>query len=215
MTNDSTTDDPPRRGIPAGALSALRRFVRPKPQGEVCELCGVSIASGHQHLVEPEKQHRIVCTCDACAVLFSTQQNGRYRRVPRDARMLPDFQMSDTDWDALHLPIALAFFFHSTPAGRVIALYPSPAGAMESLLTFDTWQELVYANPVLSEFGPDVEALLVNRVGNNRIYCRAPIDKCFELVGLIRMHWRGLSGGTEVWKEINRFFESLKDGTHG
>jgi len=25
------------------------------------------------------------------------------------------------------------------------------------------------------------------------------------------MHWRGLSGGTEVWKEINKFSASLKE----
>jgi hypothetical protein len=24
------------------------------------------------------------------------------------------------------------------------------------------------------------------------------------------MHWRGLSGGREVWEEIDRFFENLK-----
>jgi hypothetical protein len=24
------------------------------------------------------------------------------------------------------------------------------------------------------------------------------------------MHWRGLSGGTEVWKEIHHFFTDLK-----
>ena len=34
-------------------------------------------------------------------------------------------------------------------------------------------------------------------------YYIVPIDECYRLVGLIRMHWRGLSGGTEVWKEIH------------
>ena len=33
---------------------------------------------------------------------------------------------------------------------------------------------------------PDVEALLVNRVGGRRLYYLAPIDVCFELVGLMR-----------------------------
>jgi len=30
------------------------------------------------------------------------------------------------------------------------------------------------------------------------------------LVGLIRAYWRGLSGGTEVWREISAFFAALK-----
>jgi len=29
-------------------------------------------------------------------------------------------------------------------------------------------------------------------------------------VGLIRMHWKGLSGGTEVWQELGGYFASLK-----
>jgi hypothetical protein len=29
-------------------------------------------------------------------------------------------------------------------------------------------------------------------------------------VGLIRMHWKGLSGGTEVWQELGGFFANLK-----
>ena len=49
---------------------------------------------------------------------------------------------------------------------------------------------------MLAELEPDVEALLVNRMKGERAYYRAPIDECFKLVGLIRMHWRGLSGGT-------------------
>ena len=33
-------------------------------------------------------------------------------------------------------------------------------------------------------------------------YYVLPIDECYKLVGLIRAHWQGLSGGTEVWQEI-------------
>ena len=38
----------------------------------------------------------------------------------------------------------------------------------------------------------------------------APIDECFRLVGLIRVHWHGLSGGEEVWREIGNFFTQLR-----
>jgi hypothetical protein len=37
----------------------------------------------------------------------------------------------------------------------------------------------------------------------------APIDECYRLVGLIRMHWKGLSGGREVWEHLGRFFADL------
>jgi hypothetical protein len=37
------------------------------------------------------------------------------------------------------------------------------------------------------------------------------MDECYSLVGLIRMRWRGLSGGREVWEEIARFFEQLRE----
>jgi hypothetical protein len=57
----------------------------------------------------------------------------------------------------------------------------------------------------------DVEALLVNRVGDGREYYIVPIDECYKLVGLIRTHWRGLSGGTEVWREISKFYANLKE----
>ena len=60
-----------------------------------------------------------------------------------------------------------------------------------------------------SEMLPDVEALLANRVGDKRAYFIAPIDKCYELVGTIRKHWKGLSGGEEVWREIDEFFTRL------
>ena len=113
------------------------------------------------------------------------------------------------------LPINLAFFYTSTAAGKVVALYPSPAGPMESLLELSSWTELVASYPQLSEMEPDVEGLLANRIREAHQYYIAPIDHCFRLVGLIRTHWRGLSGGTEAWREIGRFFEELKRQSTG
>ena len=55
----------------------------------------------------------------------------------------------------------------------------------------------------------EVEALLVNRTRGARGHFLVPIDECYKLVGLIRVHWKGLSGGQEVWEEIGRFFEEL------
>jgi hypothetical protein len=126
-------------------------------------------------------------------------------------RLLDGFAMSEGQWESLSVPINLAFFFHSTPAGRVVAFYPSPAGATESLLPLESWQELIVVNPILQTMQADCEALLVNRCGERHDYFLVPIDKCYELVGVIRMKWTGLSGGTEVWREIARFFEKLRD----
>jgi hypothetical protein len=130
--------------------------------------------------------------------------------------MLHDFQMSDAQWESLNIPINMAFFFYSTPKQRVDVMYPSPAGATEAMLAQDAWSEIVSANPVLATLEPDVEALLVNRVGHARVtgaaeYFVVPIDECFKLVGLIRLHWKGLSGGTEVWAELGKFFVELKE----
>ncbi|MDX6692797.1 MAG: hypothetical protein QOF02_400 [Blastocatellia bacterium] len=191
-------------------LAGLRRFVRPRSAAvERCELCSAELAAEHQHLVEPASR-QLVCACEPCAILFSGQAGTKYKRVPRRIRALPDFQMTDAQWDSLMIPIQLAFFFNSSPAGRVIALYPSPAGPTESLLALDSWNEIVAANPILREMETDVEALLVKRVGGESEYYLAPVDECYKLVGLIRAHWRGLSGGTEVWREVGQFYASLQ-----
>ncbi len=194
------------------SLAALRRFVRPRAVVERCEMCSAELPPEHQHLVEPTSR-QIVCACQPCAILFSDQAGTKYRRVPRRIRFLADFRLTDAQWESLALPIHLAFFFRSTPADKVIALYPSPAGPTESLLDLESWGEIVQDNSMLKEMEPDVEALLVNRAGDMREYYLVPIDECYKLVGLIRVHWRGLSGGTEVWREIGKFFARLKEAS--
>jgi hypothetical protein len=199
-----------RRSVGPGPLAALQRIgqKRTAVAQELCELCGNPLAPEHDHLVELPGR-KLHCCCGACAILFSGQQNVHYRRVPRDVFVLDGFEISDATWESMHLPIDLAFFFaHGSPP-QVTALYPSPAGAVESLLALDTWQDLVRDQPRLQRIEPEVEALLVNRVGQSRQYFLAPIDQCFRLVGQIRKSWRGLSGGAQVWGDIARFFDEL------
>ncbi|MBW3542952.1 MAG: hypothetical protein KY476_22040 [Planctomycetes bacterium] len=190
-------------------LAKLRRFARPQPAVERCELCAASLPPEHEHLVEPVER-RLLCACTACAILFPNQSATRYRRVPRRVEFLRAFRLGDLRWESLEIPIELAFFFESTSAGRVTAVYPSPAGPVESLLPFDAWAEVVAENPILREFEPDVEALLVHRAAAGRECYRVPIDECYRLVGLIRTHWQGFSGGRELEEETERFFEQLK-----
>lgn len=192
----------------------LRQFARRQRALERCELCAAELSSDHQHLIEIAAR-RLVCACEACAVLFSGRSGTKYKRVPRRVLLLTNFRMTDAQWDGLMIPINMAFFFKSSLEGKVIALYPSPAGATESLLALETWNDIVAENPALAEMETDVEALLVNRIGRAREasegeYFLLPIDECYKLVGLIRMHWRGLSGGTEVWQELGRFFTEMK-----
>jgi hypothetical protein len=197
----------------SSSFAALRRFSRPRAPVERCDMCSAPVAAQHPHVLEVAIR-RLHCCCDPCAILFGGQEGGRFRRVPAVFQRLPDFRLSDAAWDCLHIPIHLAFFYDSSTAGKVVALYPSPAGATESLLPLDAWQSLVEENPILRELEPDVEALLVNRVGTARVYYRISIDECYKLVGLIRTHWRGLSGGVEVWPEIGRFFTALEERAH-
>ncbi len=199
------------------SFALLRRFAQRREPDERCEICGKPLAADHAHLIEPASR-RIACACDACAIVSSSTQAGlKYRRIPKRVLYLPDFCLSDAQWDSLLIPINIAFFYYSTPQSRMIAMYPSPAGATESLLDLNGWSNIVALNPIVGTMEGDVEALLVNRlrVGQpapeKSEHYIAPIDECFKLVGLIRSHWRGFSGGTAVWQEIGCFFQSLRD----
>lgn len=199
------------RTRPRNWVATVQRFVRTPmvDAAEYCELCSLQISPRHAHLVEPHK-HRILCVCQGCDTLLGDREDRKFVRVPQDARVLKDFRISDMEWDALGIPIGLAFFFYSTPEKRILALYPGPAGPTESLLTLDAWSGVAARNPAIAELQPDVEALLVNRIADTPEYYAAPIDRCYALVGLIRTHWRGIAGGNDAWKAIGGFFAELR-----
>src|ERR1700733_9258792 len=176
------------------AFGTLRQFTQVRRltsrATEHCELCSAGLAQEHPHLIELASR-QILCACDACAMLFDGMERSKYKRVARSAQYLSNFVMSDGQWDSLLIPINMAFFFRSSAENRMIALYPSPAGAVESLLPLEAWNEIADVNPVLHALRPDIEALVVNRVGHaygmtRAEYYIAPIDECYKLVGLIR-----------------------------
>lgn len=191
-------------------LAQRARTERVAEEPERCELCGAAIPPDHRHLLDLETRE-LMCACTACRILFdrSAAGGGHYRLVPERRLRLESFELADATWEELRVPVEMAFFFHSSAADRVVAFYPGPMGATESLLGLEAWQALEAANPVLAQMEPDTEALLVNRARGARDHWLVPIDDCYALVGLIRTRWRGLTGGKDVWEEIGRFFEAL------
>lgn len=198
----------PPAPMPASPLSRLQQLARPQPVQERCELCSAPIGPEHPHLLEL-KSRQIACACEPCAILFSGHQSQRYRRIFPRVSHVDGIDPDEGLWESLSIPIKLAFFYHHSGADKIIAMYPSPAGATESLLPMDSWEELRTRSPLLQRMQSDVEALLINQVGGRRDCLLVSIDECYRLVGLIRMNWRGLSGGLELWKVIAGFFDDL------
>ncbi len=190
-------------------LSALKDFANKRPPLERCELCAAGLPDTHEHLYDPA-QRRLKCACPACAQLFCGAVGQGWRRVTPRAQRLAGFGLDDALWASLQLPIDLCYFQRTGRGGELVAYFPSPAGATQSLLPADAWAQLRARNPELAELEPDVEALLVNRVGEARAAYRVSVDVCFELVGLVRSRWRGLSGGSEAWTALRAFFERLE-----
>ncbi len=199
----------------APPIASLRRFVRLRAAAEAqaatqesCDLCSQHIGVVHRHLFDPDAR-RLMCACDACALLFPGSGETSYVPVPRRVLRLDGFVISDGQWDSLGIPIGLAFFVRQSKSRGIGAIYPSPAGSTESELAPDAWGELAEANPILGTIEADVETLLVNRTRGQRDYYIAPIDRCYELAGIIRKYWRGLSGGAALWEAVDRFFACL------
>ncbi|MDQ1741194.1 MAG: hypothetical protein QOE53_2846 [Pseudonocardiales bacterium] len=195
-------------------LAALRRVTRSRPQqapGERCEMCATPITDEHSHVVNLDSRG-LLCTCRACYLLFTDEvANLRYRAVPERYLSFDEFTLDARAWDELQIPVGLAFLFRNSVQERTIAFYPGPAGATESELPLEAWQRIVEANPELSVLRPDVEALLVRRTEGSGASCHlVPIDACYELVGTLRMLWRGFDGGQQAHQAMDEFFATVR-----
>jgi hypothetical protein len=202
----------------ADLVSGLRGLARPgtsaprarTPSGdvEVCDLCGISVPEDHRHLLHLAER-RIVCACEACWAMRSGE--GDYRPTGNRTVWLPDLNLPDEVWAGFQIPIGLAFFMNSTVTGCVVAMYPSPAGATESELHFESWSRMTELNPALGELEPDIEGLIVNRLSDPPMNVIAPIDRCYALTGAVKATWEGISGGTGVEGAVTRFFDELRE----
>jgi Family of unknown function (DUF5947) len=191
------------QGRPAGA---------PKPPAveisqERCDLCATTIPTDHRHLLNLVER-RIECVCESCWALRSG--DAEFRPTGSRTVWLPKLELPDDVWAGFQIPIGLAFFMESTVAGCVVALYPSPAGATESELRFESWSRLIALNDVLEDLEPDVEGLIVNRLADPPIYAIAPIDRCYALTGAVKVSWEGISGGDGVSEAVAEFFDDLR-----
>jgi Family of unknown function (DUF5947) len=187
----------------------------PEPAGERCEMCSEPIVDEHQHVVNVAGR-QLMCVCRACYLLF-TDGNAelRYRAVPDRYLAFGDFALDRRAWEALQIPVGVAFFFTNSELGRTVAFYPGPAGACESELDLDAWNAISAADSRVGLLADDVEALLVrvpeedgdeNAVPQSYL---VPIDACYEFVGRLRLLWKGFDGGQQARQFIDSFFAQI------
>jgi hypothetical protein len=159
----------------------------------------------HRHMLD-EQNGDLLCACRACAVLFQREAAGRghYRVIPDRRVQLTPFPTKD-----LGVPVGLAFFVKQQD-GAVVAHYPSPMGVTKWEVDTEVWQSLCLRFPDLRDLATAVEAVLVNTARGACEHWVVPVDDCYRLVAVIRREWRGLSGGSEVWPAIERFFTDLR-----
>jgi hypothetical protein len=160
------------------------------------------------------KSRQVLCACQACVLLLDSPAAGGgapRRLIPNSVLRLEGFRMSDIQWAALRIPVRMAFLCRRSDVVRAAAFYPSPMGPTEASLPEAAWEDLCTENRVLDEMESDVEALLIDRRDGRAAVFLAPIDVCYQLTGLVRMNWKGMSGGSLVHMEIDRFFSALSE----
>ena len=191
-------------------LIPIGRLVRTsRASHERCDLCSAELAADHGHLFDVERR-RLTCACAACGVLFASTGTN-LRPVHRSVMRLRDFRMTESQWEALNVPVRLAFFSRSSSLAAVVVAYPGPAGAIESMVPAAAWDVLVQENTTLASLECDTSALLIHRAPATPRHYMVSIDECYRLTGLVRSRWQGLTGGDGATQAIEEFFGSLEE----
>ena len=107
------------RARQAEAGRALAHAAGEKP----CELCAEPVEADHGHLVDLEGRG-LFCACRACHLLFSSPGAGghRYRSVPDRYVTVPTEGLSPAPWEALRVPVSVAYFFLNSTLQRLVEL---------------------------------------------------------------------------------------------
>jgi hypothetical protein len=225
-------------GLPgAGPAGQATPDAGPGPDGpaqqapeEKCEFCAAAIAAEHGHVADLDSA-TLMCACRACYLLFTHSGAGqtweqdpqpdqerrmgraRYRSIPDRYCADPGHPLTQAEWDALEIPVGLAFFLRSSASGETTAFYPSPAGATECRLDLEAWGRIIEGHPLVSAAEPDVEAILISRGERDQPGIDAflvPIDACYELAGRMRLEWHGFDGGAEARQSIAAFLDRVR-----
>lgn len=208
-----------RPADPAPELpAALQRFLSPRAPrvlGETCEMCGVAVPEDdHRHVVDLQVRS-LMCVCRGCALLFLERgaAQGRYLSVPERYLRVQPVELDSPTWASLQIPVGIVFVVRGgaqDDSQDPVAFYPSPGGATESELPMQSWARILADNPVLAEVEPDTEAVLIRTDTGSEPECYVvPVDRCYELVGTLRLQWRGFDGGQEARQAIAAFFEQI------
>jgi hypothetical protein len=223
----------PVPGTPAGQATRAPAPNAPPGQApeEKCEFCAAMIAPEHGHVADLDSA-TLMCACRACYLLFTHSGAGqtweqdpqpeegqrrigraRYRSIPDRYCADPGHPITQAEWDALEIPVGLAFFLRSTASGDTTAFYPSPAGATECRLDLEAWGRISAGHPLVAAAEPDVEAILMSRGERDQHGVETflvPIDACYELAGRMRLEWRGFDGGAEARASIAAFLDRVR-----
>ncbi|GGZ03839.1 DUF5947 family protein [Streptomyces poonensis] len=208
------------------ARGGLRRYLAPPADGSGrsgrtarCELCDAAVDAGHGHAVDLDDRG-LLCVCRACRLLLARRGDrsestgtarGRYRTVPDRYHFAPGLPLTTAQWEELQIPVGICFLLRNSRLDRLVAFFPSPAGATEMPLADVTWRRILGAGPDVVAPADDVEALLLRRRGTGVDCALVPVDACYRLVGKLRLHWAGFGGGARVHSELDAFFASLRE----
>ena len=215
-----------RSPVPHGArrcmtgLGALRRLVvaarrsrrrPPRPRSAASSALSTS-ASGTA--TSPTSPTTGCCASAAPATCSSPRRRARAAAATagsaRRSAGSSDLSLDDAQWDALRIPVDLVFFFRQTLVAvrqpSLLAFYPGPGRshrvpAGPRRLGATSPRPTPSSTTVERRRGGD-PAAPARRTASPATSCRSTSATSWSAT--VRLHWTGLGGGAEVWRDDRR-----------